>query len=216
MTRKSPPCCKEIHKEVPEAIVTILGPPAVSGLGSSGGFKFIVEDRSGEGDLENLQKQTEKLIALGKKDPHLANMLTVFRADSPQMFVDLNRDQCQTMGVNPRDVFTTLQVYLGSYYVNDFNKFGRTWQVVVQAEAPYRNDIAKVKQLKVRNADGNMVPLGAVLTVREIGGPLLLTRYNMYPRRRHRRRHQGRRQFRRRHQGDGAAGDPEPAQGHGL
>ncbi len=172
---------KEIRKEVPEAIVTILGPPAVSGLGQSGGFKFIVEDRSGEGDLENLQKQTENLIAKAKKDPKLANLLTVFRADSPQMYVDLNRDQCQTMGVNPRDVFTTLQVYLGSYYVNDFNKFGRTWQVVVQAEAPYRNDIAKVKQLKVRNADGNMVPLGAVLTVHEIGGPLLLTRYNMYP-----------------------------------
>jgi multidrug efflux pump len=172
---------KELRKEVPEAIVTILGPPAVSGLGQSGGFKFIVEDRSGEGNLENLQKQTEKLIALGKKDPKLANMLTVFRADSPQMYVDLNRDQCQTMGVNPRDVFTTLQVYLGSYYVNDFNKFGRTWQVVVQAEAPFRNDVAKVKELKVRNADGNMVPLGAVLTVREIGGPLLLTRYNMYP-----------------------------------
>ncbi|HBI44064.1 MAG TPA: transporter, partial [Planctomycetales bacterium] len=172
---------KEIAREVPEAIVTILGPPAVSGLGQSGGFKFIVEDRSGEGDLQNLQKQTEKLIAAAKQDPKLANMLTVFRADSPQMFVDLDRDQCQTMGVNPRDVFTTLQVYLGSYYVNDFNKFGRTWQVVVQAEAPFRNDVEKVKQLKVRNADGNMVPLGAVLTVREIGGPLLLTRYNMYP-----------------------------------
>jgi multidrug efflux pump len=172
---------KEIAREVPEAVVTILGPPAVSGLGQSGGFKFIVEDRSGEGDLQNLQKQTEKLIAAAKKDPKLANMLTVFRADSPQMFVDLDRGQCQTMGVNPRDVFTTLQVYLGSYYVNDFNKFGRTWQVVVQAEAPFRNDVEKVKQLKVRNADGNMVPLGAVLTVREIGGPLLLTRYNMYP-----------------------------------
>jgi len=172
---------KELAREVPEAIVTILGPPAVSGLGQSGGFKFIVEDRSGEGDLQNLQKQTEKLIAAAKQDPKLANMLTVFRADSPQMFVDLDRDQCQTMGVNPRDVFTTLQVYLGSYYVNDFNKFGRTWQVVVQAEAPFRNDVEKVKQLKVRNADGNMVPLGAVLTVREIGGPLLLTRYNMYP-----------------------------------
>jgi multidrug efflux pump len=172
---------QEVGKEIPEAIVVILGPPAVSGLGQSGGFKFIVEDRSGDGDLAKLQKQTEALVAAGKKDPKLSNMLTVFRADSPLMYVDLNRAQCQTMGVNPRDVFTTLQVYLGSFYVNDFNKFGRTWQVVVQAQGPFRDDVEKVKRLKVRNAAGDMVPLGAVLNIRETAGPLLLTRYNMYP-----------------------------------
>ena len=249
---------KKVAKEVPEAIVTILGPPPVSGLGSAGGFKFIVEDRSGDGDLKKLETETQNVIAaakegrfqvtdatlaalrhergaggaelpaeqqtpeavtaklmplrgkmfesrkdfyaalagvlgsdeMGYKDriarqanvpSGIANILTVFRANSPQLYVALDRDQCQTMGVNPSDVFTTLQVYLGSLYVNDFNQFGRTWQVVVQAEGPFRRDVEAVKRLKVRNANGAMVPLGAVLTVHEIGGPLLLMRYNMYP-----------------------------------
>jgi multidrug efflux pump len=153
----------------------------VAGLGSTGGFKFILEDRSGEGDLAGLQAQAENLITASRKDAKVASLFTVFRANSPQLYVDLDRAQCQTMGVNPRDVFTTLQVYLGSFYVNDFNQFGRTWQVVVQAEGPFRNDAEEVKRLKVRNANGDMVPLGAVLTVREISGPLLLMRYNMYP-----------------------------------
>jgi multidrug efflux pump len=190
---------KKVAREIPEAIVTILGPPPVSGLGSSGGFKFIVENRNGDVSLEslkNLQKQTEGLIAASKPPTSkeelallppdapqrkLASMLTVFRANSPQLFVDIDRDQCQTMNVSIGDVFTTLQVYLGSLYVNDFNKFGRTWQVVVQAEGPFRDDLEKVKRLKVRNRNGEMVPLGAVVSVRRIEGPLLLMRYNMYP-----------------------------------
>ncbi len=172
---------KSMAKEVPEANITILGPPAVSGLGSAGGFKFMVEDRSGTGDLVNLQTQTNRLIDAARKDPKLATLLTVYRADSPQMYVELDREQCQTMGVNPQDVFTTLQVYLGSYYVNDFNDFGRTWQVVVQAEGPFRNDLAAVKRLRVRNAGGGMVPLGDVLKVSRKPGPLILLRYNMYP-----------------------------------
>ena len=177
----SPPAAKEIAKEVPEAIVTILGPPAVSGLGSAGGFKFMVEDRSGNGDLMNLQTQTNRLDRRRPERPETAGtLLTVFRADSPQLYVDLDRKQCQTMGVNPQDVFTTLQVYLGSLYVNDFNDFGRTWQVVVQAEGRFRNDLAAVKRLRVRNAGGGMVPLGDVLDVRP-SGPLILSRYNMYP-----------------------------------
>ena len=172
---------KKVTKEVPEAIVTILGPPPVSGLGSAGGFKFIVEDRSGDGDLKKLETETQNVLGAAKKDPSFSTLLTVFRANSPQLYVDLNRSQCQTMGVNPSDVFTTLQVYLGSLYVNDFNQFGRTWQVIVQAEGPFRRDVEAVKRLKVRNANGAMVPLGAVLTVREIGGPLLVMRYNMFP-----------------------------------
>jgi multidrug efflux pump len=172
---------KEIAKKVPEATVVVLGPPAVSGLGSAGGFKFMVEDRSGDGDLVKLQKETQKIVEAGRKDKKLSNLLTVFHADSPMMYVDVDRRQCETMGVNPRDVFTTLQVYLGSYYVNDFNKFGRTWQVVVQAEGDFRNDADKVRRLKVRNADGAMVPLGAVLDIRLVPRPILVSRYNMYP-----------------------------------
>jgi multidrug efflux pump len=183
---------KKIEAEVPEAEVKVLGPPPVAGLGSSGGFKFIVEDRSGDNDLVKLQQQTNKLIDASKPDPKkplphdapqrkVAGLFTVFRANSPQLYVDLNRAQCETMAVNPREVFTALQVYLGSFYVNDFNKFGRTWQVVVQAEGPFRLDVEEVKRLKVRNANGAMVPLGGLLNIQRIGGPILLTRYNMYP-----------------------------------
>jgi hydrophobe/amphiphile efflux-1 (HAE1) family protein len=319
---------KRLSAEIPEAVIKVLGPPPVNGLGNAGGFKFIVEDRSGDNDLNKLQTQTDKLIATGntpklqltdeslaalqgepvsekvlapleelkgktfadrkrflhelggaldkaaitdnaerdfvqslvaaragaesgrfrisdeslaavrewrvpdevlpgleamkgtvfetratflnhlagvfneasltdkaqrdavqnlvlaragKVDRAAVGLFTVFRANTPQLYVDVNRDQCQMMGINPNDVFQTLQVYLGSYYVNDFNKFGRTWQVVVQAEGPFRNDPEDVKRLKVRSSTGDMVPLGAVLTIREIGGPILVFRYNMYP-----------------------------------
>jgi hydrophobe/amphiphile efflux-1 (HAE1) family protein len=110
----------------------------------------------------------------------VGKLFTIFRANTPQLFVDVNRDQCQTMGVNPNDVFTTLQIYLGSYYVNDFNKFGRTWQVVVQAKGAFRDDPDKIKELKVRNAQGQLLPLGAVVSVKAIGGPINIGRYNMY------------------------------------
>src|SRR4029077_7482281 len=108
------------------------------------------------------------LIEASKKSAKVENLFSIFRANVPQLYVDLNRDQCETMGVNPADVFSTLQVYLGSYYVNDFNRFGRTWQVIAQAEGAFRDDPDKIKQLKVRNQLGQMVPLGAVLKVKEI------------------------------------------------
>jgi multidrug efflux pump len=170
----------QIAKKIPDAIVTIFGAPPVQGLGTASGYKFIIEDR-GDLGLQNLQAETENIIAKGNRTPGLTGLLTVFRANAPQLYVDVNREQTAKMGVQLNDVFTTLQVYLGSYYVNDFNKFGRTWQVVVQAEGPFRNEVEDVRRLRVRNADGNMVPLGALASVREINGPLILTRYNMYP-----------------------------------
>jgi len=169
-----------IAREVPEAQVAIFGPPPVNGLGTAGGFKFIIEDR-GEYGLEELQKQTEQFIAKANKTPGLSGLFTVFRANAPQLFVDVNRDQCFAMNVQLSDVFATLQVYLGSLYVNDFNKFGRTWQVVVQAAARFRDEVEDVKRLLVPNKKGGMVPLGAVANVREINGPLILVRYNMFP-----------------------------------
>jgi multidrug efflux pump len=108
------------------------------------------------------------------------NLFSVMRAHVPQLFVDINRDQCQTMGVNPNDVFSTLQIYMGSLYVNDFNLFGRTWQVILQAKGEFRDDPEKLKLLQVRNAQGQMVPLGSVIRVRDIGGPINIGRYNMY------------------------------------
>ena len=171
---------KRYAAEVPEAIVQIAPPPAVSGLGRAGGFKLMVEDR-GDNGLVVLQTQTDNLVKQGNKEPGLTGLFTVYKADSPQLFVNVNRDACLSQGVNLDDVFATLQAYLGSRYVNDFNRFGRTWQVVVQADSRFRDEIEDVQRLMVRNNQGQMVPLGAVAAVEPISGPLVLNRYNMYP-----------------------------------
>ena len=171
---------KRYAAEVPEAIVQIAPPPAVSGLGRAGGFKLMVEDR-GENGLAALQAQTDNLVKQGNQAGGLSGLFTVYKADSPQLFVDVNRDACLSQGVNLGDVFATLQAYLGSRYVNDFNRFGRTWQVVVQADSRFRDEIDDVQRLMVRNSQGQMVPLGALAAVKPISGPLVLTRYNMYP-----------------------------------
>ncbi len=172
---------KAFAARLPDALVTVMAPPAVPGLGSAGGFKVMVEDRSGENDILRLQRSTERLIVEGRKDPRLAGLFTGFRADAPQLFVDVNRQQCQTMGVPVGDVFAAQQAFLGSRYVNDFNRFGRTWQVIVQAEGPFRHTVEDAKRIRVRNDQGGMVPLGAVLDIREVAGPLVITRYNMHP-----------------------------------
>jgi multidrug efflux pump len=148
-----------LDREIPEAKVSVFTPPPVSGLGSASGFKIIIEDRGDRGLVE-LQKSVERVIARSKESDKVENLTCIFRANVPQLFVDLNREQCETMGVNPKEVFDTLQIYLGSYYVNDFNRFGRTWQVIVQASGQFRNDLSKIKLLKVRNAQGEMVPPG--------------------------------------------------------
>jgi multidrug efflux pump len=169
-----------LDKEVPEAQVSLFTPPPVSGLGSASGFKIIIEDRGDLGFVE-LQKQIERLIEASKKSDKVQNLFCVFRANVPQLYMDINRDQCQTMDIDPGDVFSTLQIYLGSLYVNDFNRFGRTWEVVAQAQGEFRDDPSKIKLLKVRNGSGDMVPMGAILSVREVGGPINIGRYNMYP-----------------------------------
>jgi multidrug efflux pump len=171
---------KRYAAEIPEATINVFPPPAVNGLGRAGGFKFMVEDR-GDGGLMALEEQTVALVDKGNKVPGLTGLFTIYKANSPQLFVDIDRDQCLKQGVSLNEMFGTLQAYLGSRYVNDFNQFGRTWQVIVQADAKFRNDIEDVKKLKVRNARGFMVPVGSLASVKYISGPLVLTRYNMYP-----------------------------------
>ncbi len=171
---------QRLEEEVAEAQVSIFTPPPVSGLGSGSGFKIIIEDRGDLGTVE-LEKQIRRLIDRSKDSDKVEKLFCIFRARTPQLYVDLDRDQCRALGVDPREVFNTLQIYLGSYYVNDFNRFGRTWQVVIQARDEFRTDPERVKLLKVRNADGDMVPLGAILKVKEQGGPINIGRYNMYP-----------------------------------
>ena len=173
----------KIAQEVPDARVTIFPPPPVAGLGTAGGFQFMVEDRGSLG-LDALQDVSANTVAKGN-DPNvtrgLTGLMTVYRANAPQLEVEVNLHQCQMRGVNSKDVYDTLQIYLGSLYVNDFNNFGRTWQVIVQSEADSRSRIEDVKRIMVRNKQGGMVPLGSVAEVKEINGPLILTRYNLYP-----------------------------------
>jgi multidrug efflux pump len=169
-----------LNREVPEARVLVFGAPAVRGLGNAGGFKLMVE-ATGDVDFGTLQARADDLARRGNQQPGLVGLFNGFRAGTPQLYADIDRTKVRTMGVALTDVFDALQAYLGSYYVNDFNRFGRTWQVNVQADAPFRADAETIKQLKVRNADGDMVPLGAVVDVRESTGPVTITRYNMFP-----------------------------------
>ena len=138
-------------------------------------------EATGDVNFDALQAQADNLAAKGNQQPGLVGLFNGFRARTPQLYADIDRTKVKTMGVPLTDVFDALQAYLGSYYVNDFNRFGRTWQVNVQADAPFRVDAEAVKQLKVRNADGDMVPLGSVIDVRDSAGPVTITRYNMFP-----------------------------------
>ncbi len=143
----------------------------------------MIEDRGNNG-LEALQEQTDNLVQLGNqlenRQPGLTRLMSVFRANTPQLYVDIDRTKCKTMGVALNDVFDTLQIDLGGLYVNDFNQFGRTWQVNAQADTPYRMHPDDVGRLQVRNSLGNMVPLETVAKVEDMGGPFVINRYNMY------------------------------------
>lgn len=169
-----------LRREILEARVLVFGPPAVRGLGNAGGFKLMVE-ATGDVNFDALQAQADSLAVKGNQQPGLVGLFNGFRARTPQLYVDIDRVKVKTMGVELTSVFDALQAYLGSYYVNDFNRFGRTWQVNVQAGAPFRIDAQTVKQLKVRNTSGDMVPLGAVIDIHESTGPVTITRYNMFP-----------------------------------
>ncbi len=170
---------EKLFREVEQAQLLIFGAPAVEGLGSAGGFKVMLE-ATGNVDLAALEAQTANFAEKGSKVPGFIGMFSSFRASTPQLFVDVDRVKCKTMKVELGEVFDTLQALLGGYYVNDFNRFGRTWQVNVQADEKFRVSADKVKQFKVRNAAGDMVPLGAVATVRDDVGPVFVLRYNMY------------------------------------
>jgi multidrug efflux pump len=169
------------YKEIQEANVAVFASAPVRGLGNAGGFKIMIEDRGNEG-FEMLQQQADELIQAGNQPGSgLVGLFTVFRANTPQLYIDIDRTKCKTMGVAMNDVFETLQVNLGGMYVNDFNQFGRTWQVNAQADTPFRMQPEDVRRLQVRNDKGQMVPLGTVAVVEPSGGPFSITRYNMYP-----------------------------------
>jgi multidrug efflux pump len=165
---------------IQDAFIAVFPPPAVSGLGQVGGFKLELEDRAGLGEQE-LYNASQALIGRAYQTPQLAGMFSSFQINVPQLFADVDREKVKEQGIVLTDLFQTMQVYLGSVYVNDFNRFGRTYQVIAQADAPFRATAENIAQLKVRNASGEMVPLGSVMTVRPSYGPDRVMRYNAYP-----------------------------------
>ncbi len=170
---------QQFRREMLEAQVAVYGAPAVDGLGNAGGFKLMIQDR-GDSGLDVLQGQSENLVEKGRRAPGIAGLFGSFRANTPQLFIDIDRTKCKTLHIPLDDAFNTLQVFLGGYYVNDFNRFGRTWQVNLQADAVYRLKAEDIRQLKVRSADGSMIPFGAIAAVRDVGGPSMITRYKMF------------------------------------
>ena len=157
--KRSPSDCRlSLQNEIDDGLINVFSAPPIDGLGTAGGFKMVIEDR-GDSGMVALQETADKVVAAGKKTHELNELFTSFRANTPWLYLDIDRTAAKTMGVSISEVFNTLQVYLGSLYVNDFNRFGRTWQVNVQASADFRSQIEDLKQLKIRNGQGNMVPL---------------------------------------------------------
>jgi len=170
---------KRCHREVRAATVSVYGAPPIEGLGTTGGFKLIIEDRGNLG-LDALQHVSDKIVARANATPGLQGVSSSSRAYTPWLYLDINRTKCLSLGVSLDEVFNTLQVQLGSYYVNNFNEFGRTWQVNVQADQQFRSRVRRLFQLQVRNNQGQMILLGTLMSVRDTSGPVSLLRYNMY------------------------------------
>jgi len=171
---------QKIAGGIDAARVFVIPPPLIRGIGTGGGFKLMVQDRSGRG-YDELNKIVWGVIGEASKDPNLAFVHTKFEVAAPRVFADIDRAKADMIGVSPGQVFEALQVYLGSAYVNDFNLLGRTYRVIAQADLPFRDDTGDIAQLKTRSRSGEMVPIGAVATFRDKTGPYRAVRYNLYP-----------------------------------
>jgi HAE1 family hydrophobic/amphiphilic exporter-1 len=166
-------------KEIPEAVGFAFGPPAIPGLGTAGGFTFMLQDRTG-GTVEQLFDSLEKLTQAARKRPELASLVSTFRPSVPQLYIDLDQDRILKQGLQFADVYQTLQSFLGGAYVNQFNRFGRQWKVYLQAEPQYRNSSDQINNFYVRNSKGEMTPLGSLVTIRRVSGPEYTNRFNLY------------------------------------
>jgi multidrug efflux pump len=165
---------------IQDAYIAVFPPPPVMGLGTIGGFRLQLEDRGDRG-FDELYQQTQNLIAASRKEPALAGLFSSFQVSVPQVDADVDREKAKTVGVNLADVYQTMQAYMGSLYVNDFNRFGRTYQVNVSADPAFRHTPEDILALKTRNAQGQMVPLGSFVTVQHGAGPDRVQHYNGYP-----------------------------------
>jgi HAE1 family hydrophobic/amphiphilic exporter-1 len=171
---------RERLQSIRKAQFEILIPPPIPGLGQAGGFQMMVEDRTGVG-LNAIEKAAQQILLTAEKEPGLRGVMTTFNSKSPQLQLRIDRTMAESLGVTMNDVFQTLQTYLGSTYVNLFNKFNQSFQVRVQADADYRRRLDDIANLYVANRSGQMVPLGALVDVRRVLGSELITHYNLYP-----------------------------------
>ena len=166
--------------QIDDAIVFVIPPPSVRGVGNAGGFKMMVQDRANLG-TDELLKATYALAAAANQDPILSNVFTFFDNQTPQLFLDIDRVKAEKLGVNVGDVFQSLEIFMGSAFVNEFNYLGRTFQVTAQADAPNRLTPDDISRIKVRNETGEMVPVGTFSTQEDISGPARIPRFNLYP-----------------------------------
>src|SRR6516165_3335217 len=162
------------------AFIIVIPPPPIPGIGTGGGFTMRIQDRQGRGP-ELLAAATDELVAAARKAPGLTSVFSPFSANTPQVFVDIDRVKAQKLGVPIANITDTIETYFGSAYVNDFNLFGRTYHVTAQADLPFRKERADLARLRTRNANGDMVMLGSVVDFRDISGPDRVARYNLYP-----------------------------------
>jgi hydrophobe/amphiphile efflux-1 (HAE1) family protein len=165
---------------IQDAYVLTIPPPPVQGLGTAGGFKLMLQDRAGLGS-DALARAAQTLVAAANKDPSFAGVFTLFGTRAPSIYTDIDRERAEKVGLTPTDVFSTLQVYLGSQYVNDFNYLGRTYQVIAQADGSFRRDPQDIARLKARNTSGEMVPIGTVARLKYENTPYRVPRYNLFP-----------------------------------
>lgn len=166
--------------EVPDGLIDVVGAPPIDGLGTAGGFRLMLEDR-GDNGAQVLQQASQEILTAAEATGKFRRMFTSFRANSTWLSIDLDREAARKLGISLTEVFDTLQVNFGSLYVNDFNRFGRTWQVNVQADSHFRMQQTDLKRLKIHSSHGEMVPLSTFARVEEVSGPVLITRYNLYP-----------------------------------
>lgn len=164
---------------IDQAFVAIFPPPPVSGLGNTGGFKLQIQDRNDQG-FEALDNVTKQVLQKAYGDPTLQRVYSNFNVNYPQLFANVDRTKAEQLGISVNEVFTTMQIYLGSMYVNDFNQFGRTYQVIAQGDKEFRSKPQDIRNLQTRNINGEMVPLGSIISVEETFGPEIASRYNAY------------------------------------
>jgi len=170
---------QKMRKEVPETIGFAFGPPAIPGLGTAGGFSFMLQDRSA-GTVQQLSDALDKLNQAARKRPEVGSLVATFRPSVPQLFMEIDQDRVLKQGLQFADVYQTLQAFLGGAYVNQFNRFGRQWKVYLQAEPEYRINADKINSFYVRNSKGEMSPLASLVSVKRVSGPEYTNRFNLF------------------------------------